>query len=190
MNRQNLHMKIKLESYLQMEDATDEKSEFHDGIIVPRQENSYGHSLACIAVGAALFEALGGSGCQALQVGVKVWIEAANSMVYPDLMVVCGEPEFWLSRRDVICNPRVVVEVVSPETEGFDRGEKFQKYKMLGSLREYVLVEQDSANVDVFYLNGAGQWVNDSYSGLEGEMVLRSLGVRVAMRDVYRDLVL
>ena len=108
-------------------------------------------------------------------------------MVYPDLMVVCGGAEFVFQRKDIICNPKVVIEVISPETASFDRGEKFESYKLLKSLREYVLVEQDSANVDVFHLNEDGQWVNESYSGLEAEVMLRSLGIGISMKDVYRD---
>jgi Uma2 family endonuclease len=180
-------LNISLAAYLQLEDEAEEKSEFHNGSVLVREGLSYSHSLTSVALGAALFAALKDCGCQALHCGVKVWIEAANSMVYPDLMVVCGGPEFVFQRKDIICNPKVVIEVISPETANFDRGAKFESYKLLKSLREYVLVEQDSANVDVFHLNEDGQLVNESYSGLEAEVMLRSLGIGISMKDVYRD---
>jgi Uma2 family endonuclease len=179
--------KVSLEVYLEIEDANFEKSEFYNGEIFSMAGGSYEHSLISGNIYRALGNSLLGKDCRLLTSELKIQIEAANAIVYPDAMVICGQPEFAWPRRDIVRNPTLVVEVLSPGNEGYDRGGKFRKYKLLKSLREYVLVEQDSANVDVFYLNEDGQWVNELYSGLEAEVELRSLGVRIALGDVYRD---
>ncbi|MEY3441729.1 MAG: hypothetical protein RLZZ519_10 [Bacteroidota bacterium] len=179
--------KVSLEVYLEVEDANEEKSEFYNGEIFSMAGGSYAHGVIGSNIHGALFSKLKGSGCRANTSDVKVQIEAANAIVYPDVTVVCGLPEYAWPRKDIIRNPTLIVEVLSPDNAAYDRGGKFRKYKTLKSLREYVLVEQDSANVDVFYLDDVGQWVNESYSGLEAEVILRSLGVRIEMEDIYRD---
>lgn len=179
--------KVSLEVYLEIEDGNEGRSEFYDGEIFGMAGGSHTHNVICNSIGAALYNALKGKGCSTSNSDTKIQIEAANAIVYPDVTVVCGQPEYAWPRTDIIRNPTLIVEVLSPENAAYDRGGKFRKYKMLKSLREYVLVEQDSANVDVFFLTDAGQWVHDSFSGLETEVELQSLGVRVAMEDVYRD---
>jgi Uma2 family endonuclease len=181
--------KVSLEAYLAYDDAREEKSEFYNGEIFNMAGGSYYHGVICSNISGVLFNALKGTGCRANNSDVKVQILEANSVVYPDVTVVCGEPEFAWPRKDIIRNPILVIEVLSPGTDGLDRGGKFRKYKALKSLREYVLVEQDSVNIDVFHFNDAGQWVNDTYSGLDAEVLLKSVGARIGMADVYRDLV-
>jgi Uma2 family endonuclease len=187
MRSEEKNKKFSLEDYLAYDDAREGRSEFYDGEIFDMAGGSYVHGVICSNISGALFNALKGTGCRPNDSGVKVHIHASKSISYPDLSVVYGETEYFWPRLDIIKNPTVIIEVLSPSTEGFDRGSKFRKYKQLKSLREYVLVEQESANVDVFYLNDDGEWVNDTYAGLEGEMVLRSLGVNLALMDVYRD---
>lgn len=178
--------KVSLETYLEMEDAGVEKSEFHDGEVFAMAGGSYAHGVIAGNMLGALFAALKHKDCRANTSDVKVHIEAANSMVYPDVTVVCGSPEFDWSRKDSIRNPTLIAEVLSPENEGYDRGGKFRKYKLLPSLREYVLVDQESANVDVLYLTEEGLWTLQSCTGLEQHIHLQSLGVELAMADVYR----
>jgi Uma2 family endonuclease len=150
--------RVSLEAYLAYDDSLDGKSEYFDGEIFDMAGVSYAHAVICSNLSAVFYNALKGTGCRASSSDIKVQIEAADSMTYPDLSIVCGTPELAWPRKDILRNPTVIVEVLSPGTDGYDRGGKFRKYKRLRSLREYVLVEQDSVNIDVFFLNEDGVW--------------------------------
>jgi Uma2 family endonuclease len=105
---------------------------------------------------------------------------------YPDLVVVCGALEFHDEARDVVVNPRIIVEVLSPSTEAFDRGEKFHRYRRwLPSLTDYVLVAQDRPALDHFQRTEAGRWEVKVLEGLDTALHLPSIACTVPLVDIY-----
>lgn len=134
--------KISFSDYLTLEEQSEGKYEFHDGFVWAMAGGSLNHGTISGNVFSALSSAIqnkDGSNCRPVNSEVKVYIESANRGVYPDAMVICGEPEFYVNRKDVVTNPKLVVEVLSPNTATFDRGNKFRYYKSLPSFREYIL---------------------------------------------------
>jgi len=108
-------------------------------------------------------------------------------ITYPDVSVVCGEREYLDDRRDTLLNPLILVEVLSSSTEGYDRGKKFEHYRTMPSLREFILVAQDSATVERFVRESAtGTWTLSEYHGLEAVLTIEVLNCQLALRDVYR----
>jgi Uma2 family endonuclease len=107
-------------------------------------------------------------------------------MTYPDVSVVCGERKFDDEHRDTLLNPQVLFEVLSPSTEAYDRGKKFQHYRTMPSLKEYVLIAQDHLCVERFLLpNGGETWTWTAQSGQEDILTLGSCGATVRIADLY-----
>ena len=126
-----------------------------------------------------------GQPCELYPVDMRVRIPATGLYTYPDVVVVCGEPQFEDDHVDTLLNPIVLIEVLSPSTERSDRGEKFTRYRMLESLQEYVLVSQDKPQVECFFRQPDGGWLLMPYSGLDAVAKLRSLDVELPLSEIY-----
>jgi Uma2 family endonuclease len=108
-----------------------------------------------------------------------------TAYAYPDVTVVCGEPAFQDAEADVLLNPTVIVEVLSPTTEGWDRGGKFERYRERESLQEYLLVAQDRAHLERYARQPRGEWLLAVVDGRDGALSLPSLGCRLELARVY-----
>jgi Uma2 family endonuclease len=115
---------------------------------------------------------------------MRVLVSRTELYTYPDVVAVCGEPRFEDSEVDTLLNPNVIVEVLSPTTEAYDRGKKFAHYRLLESLKEFVLVAQDQVMVE-HYTRQGDQWVLTVLSRADDTLVLESIGCTVAVREIY-----
>ena len=104
---------------------------------------------------------------------------------YPDISIVCGAPRFEDDQRDTLLNPTVLVEVLSPSTENYDRGQKFQRYRALSSLVEYVLIAQDAVRVEHYARQHDGRWLLTEADGPEGAIHLAAIACDLVLADVY-----
>ncbi len=172
--------------YLALEEAAESRSEYLDGEILEIAGESANHSRIGVACMSILDGLLANSPCEVFDGSLKIRIQDSNAYCYPDLSVVCGEPSFEDDKELILKNPMLIVEVLSKSTEGYDRGEKFQYYKQIDALREYVLITQKKPQVDVFYKTEVGFWRLDSFEGLDDVVELKSLGVQIKMADIYR----
>ncbi len=177
--------KLSPEAYLALDREAAVKQEFVDGRILAMSGGSRDHSriklnLAWIARGQ-----LEGSGCEAFDSDLRVRVDAGR-YVHPDLSIVRGESHFEDSEQDVLLNPTVIVEVLSPSTEARDRGEKWARYRRMLSLEYYVLVGQDQPLVEVFTRSGE-MWTFADARGLDAELRLEAAGLdlRLRLEEVY-----
>ena len=171
--------------YLVMEEEADFRSEYYEGEIFAMSGGTFIHdNIACNLIH-ALKGGLKGKGCFVHSSNLKVRIEKVDAFVYPDAMVVCSNRELYKNRKDIIENPKIVFEVLSPSTPAFDRGGKFMRYRTLSSLEEYVLVEQDFPSVEVFRKWEDGKWVLTDYQSMDDCVKLESLGIEISMQDIY-----
>lgn len=176
----------RFEDYLAIErESSDVKHEYIAGQVFAMSGGSYEHSLITANLARALGNRLGGSPCVVLSSDMRIRIETADACAYPDVSVLCSEPIFHDARRDVLTNPVLIAEVLSPSTEAYDRGGKFALYRRLPSLRHYLLVAQDQIAVDVFTRQPDGRWVLDAYTDPEAEMLLEVLDCRLSVRELY-----
>lgn len=173
------------EEYLAMEEVALEKNEFHNGQILQKPGETIEHSLIIVNTASHLIHALKGTPFRVFESSLKVKIESANSYVYPDTTVICGTPERDEKSEQVIKNPMLIVEVLSDTTGAYDRGTKFHLYQQIPTFREYMMIEQKIPQVDVFYKNEEGQWMLNSYFGLDARVELRSLNVKISMAAIY-----
>jgi Uma2 family endonuclease len=185
-----------VEEYLAFERASEERHEYLDGVIWAMAGESPDHGRICINLAAALVPQLRGSDCEAFSKDTKVCCGPyrANTReglyAYPDLVVVCGAMQFHGQAQDVLINPTVIVEVLSPSTEAFDRGEKFRRYRAwLPTLTDYVLVAQDRPVIDHYHREDDALWTLRTLEGLDAHLHLPSINCAVPLADVYERIV-
>ena len=172
------------QEYLALERKAHCKSEYLDGHIIAMAGASSEHNLIVGDIFYGLYPELRRRGCLVYTNDMRVRPNPRDSYFYPDVVVVCGEPQFEDEDFDTLLNPIVIVEVLSPSTEAYDRGEKFRRYQQLASLKEYVLVSQDKVWVEHHRRHGA-QWILSHYRSFEEVLPLPSIGCEVPLRDIY-----
>jgi Uma2 family endonuclease len=116
---------------------------------------------------------------------MRVHIESTGLYTYPDISAVCGERRFVDGKTDTLLNPGLIVEVLSPTTEAYDRGRKFEHYQSIESVREYLLVSSDRVHADLYSRQPDGRWLLTSAHRLEDCLTLESVGARIVLSDLY-----
>jgi Uma2 family endonuclease len=172
------------EEYLTLERNTLYKSEFHDGEIFAMTGASRTHNLIAFNIARELGLQLKNRPCEAYIADMRVKAAKARSYHYPDIAVVCGTPEFEDAHVDTLLNPTLLIEVLSPSTEAYDRGGKFAHYRKITSLCEYVLVTQDQFSVERYVRQG-DVWILTEAVDIEATVTLDSIGCSLKLREVY-----
>lgn len=181
--------KYTLDEYFELERNSEEKWEFWDGHVWNMSGASPPHERIVVNLGGHLRDMLRGRGCAVFGSNLKVAVPAFPPYRYPDLSVYCGEGEFVnISGLDVLTNPQMIIEVLSRTTEAFDRGDKFDYYKSIPSLTDYVLVATSRPFVTHFEKSNELEWVNRSAEGVEGRLSLPNFDVELLLSEVYLDL--
>lgn len=169
--------------YLAWEAAQPERHEWVNGEVLAMSGASAAHALATANLLAWLHGALQGSGCRPLSADLRVRIDETGLYAYPDLSVVCGRPELSDTNPPSLLNPRVVVEVLSPSTEAYDRGAKAAHYRQRASIQAIVFVATEEHRVEVHFRNADGTWT--LAEARDGELALPPLAVRLPIAAVY-----
>lgn len=179
------------EEYLRREEKAVEKHEFYNGKIVKMPGGTDIHS------------EIAGNMITTLKIAIrplprkfkvytsdlKIRIESLNIGVYADALVICEQPQYWQDRHDVIVNPLLIVEVLSPSTQAYDRLGKFELYKLLPSFQEYVLINTDKHSVETRFQEEPNLWRIKTETDINNSINIRSLGVTISMTDIYEDVV-
>lgn len=176
---------ISEEQYLELDRAADYKSEYYDGEMFAMAGAGMIHNQITLNAGASLHTQLRGKDCQALMADMRTRIGSAARYAYPDVSVVCGKPEVLDRRKDILTNPTVIIEVLSPSTADFDRGFKFVAYTAIPSLKQYVLIATDRPSIEVFTRQPDGLWSQAKATRIEDSIALDPVGCRLALADVY-----
>ena len=173
------------EAYLAWERKSDTKHEYLRGKIIAVSGASHAHSLIVTNISGELYIQLKDGICEVHTNDIRVRTSPEISYFYPDILVVCGEPRFEDNTFDTLLNPIVLVEVLSPSTQAYDRGEKFKHYQQLTSLREYILVSQDEVGVERYHRQGT-EWQPTEFRSLEDVLSLTSIDCELSLDDIYR----
>ena len=174
------------EDYLAVERAAEFRHEYIEGEIFEMAGESLSHSRVCSNLAREAGNALKGRSCESLSPNMKVRTSTASLFAYPDMTIVCGEPLFHDSKKDVLINPKVIFEVLSPSTETYDRTTKFQKYRMGNeTLTDYVLVSQDTPFVEHFNKQADGNWLYRSYAEITETLQIESIECAFSLQEIY-----
>lgn len=177
---------VSSEDYLALERESLEKHEYFDGEIFAMAGTSEEHAAISSNINISLGTQLKKRPCKSYQSDLRVHIPATGLYTYPDVIVVCGKPELLEDAfLDTLLNPVLIVEVLSPSTADYDKGTKFDHYRTIESLREYVLVWQDVKRVARYTKQENGSWVLRDFIGDDVEILLSSIDCKLAMEDIY-----
>jgi Uma2 family endonuclease len=179
------HRRYTEAEYLAIERDAETKHEFYRGEIFAMSGASRQHNRITVNVSAILHEQLKNRECEHFTNDMRVKVESTTLYTYPDVVVTCHEPRFLDKELDTLLNPQVIIEVLSDSTEKYDRGKKFEHYRTIPSLREYVLISQDRAHIDRFALNEQGQWALSDATGLEASIELTAIDCHLPLAEVY-----
>ncbi len=187
--------RITVEDYLRAERVADERHVYLDGKVWAMAGESNAHGDITVNLVGMVYSQLKGKPCRARTSNTKVrsgppgprpFRSTSGLFSYPDVVVVCGEPEFLDEHTDVLTNPTAVIEVLSPSTEAFDRGEKCARFQRWNpTLTDYLLVSQERPWIDHFTRLSDGTWRLARYEGLEATCVVDAIGCRLPLADVY-----
>lgn len=177
--------KLSPAEYLALERRAEHKSEYLDGEVFAMTGASRRHNLVCTNIAASLHSQLKRRPYEVYSSDMRVKVSPTGLYTYPDVVVVCGEPRFEDAEVDTLLNPAVIVEVLSESTKNYDRGEKFEHYRALPSLAEYLLVAQDKCHVEHFVRQAGHRWLLAETGDLADFVDLDAIGCRLALQDIY-----
>jgi Uma2 family endonuclease len=180
------HRKYLVSEYVRLEGYSNVRHEYLDGQIYAMAGGTPEHGTYAANVIALLSAGLVGRRCRVQTSDVRIRVQATGLDTYPDISVVCGHAERDIDDENAVVNPTLLVEITSPSTEDYDRGEKLEHYKKIPTLREVVFVAHDDHRVDVVRRQADGSWaLSSALSG--GSLALESVGTELRVDDVYRD---
>ncbi|MBI5504503.1 MAG: Uma2 family endonuclease [Deltaproteobacteria bacterium] len=173
------------DEYLALERSHPERHQYLAGEMFAMGGASERHNLVVMNAAGELRTQLKGRPCRTYANDMRVKVAPTGLYTYPDIVVVCGGPRFDDEQRDTLVNPSVLIEVVSPSTEAYDRGEKFAHYRRLESLAEYVLIAQDAVHVEHYLRQSDNQWLLSETDRLDGMLRLPSIECELALAEIY-----
>jgi Uma2 family endonuclease len=178
---------ISPDDYLKMERESQIKHEYFAGEVFAMAGASPNHNIITASANRHVGNQLAQRPCIVFSSDQKVKT-ATGLYTYPDVTVVCGKPIYDDKHADILTNPTLIVEVLSPTTEKYDRGKKFEHYRSLPSFQEYMLIAQDAYWVEVFSRQENGEWLYQSAIGADSMIALRTFGITLSLAELYQKI--
>jgi Uma2 family endonuclease len=178
-------LRLTPEEYLTLEREAEYKSEYFAGEVFAMAGASARHVLIVTNVVAELRNQLKRRPCTVYSTDLRVRVSATGLYTYPDAVVVCGTPQWADNQQDTLLNPTLLVEVLSESTKDYDRGGKFEHYRTLDSLTEYLLVAQDKVHVEHFVRQPDHRWILSETNNLSDTITLEAIGCTLDLAEVY-----
>lgn len=177
--------RLTVEDYLAAERVSEERHEFFAGEVFAMGGASRRHNLIVTNLVRELSLQLKGESCETFANDMRVKVSETGLYTYPDVVVVCEDPRFDDEQNDTLLNPTVIFEVLSDSTEAYDRGRKFEHYRTLASLTEYLLVAQDHVRVERFSRQPENRWLLTEAGSLDDAVSLPAVGCELALAEIY-----
>jgi len=156
-----------IEEYLEYENASEEKLEYYQGEMFAMSGGNLDHNIVSGNLYFSLRKILAGKSCQPFNSDQRIYIEENGLFTYPDISIICGKVETKEGDELNALNPTVIIEVLSPSTKSYDRGDKFKLYRAIPTLKEYILVDSESISIEAFHINENGHWELEEYKAIE-----------------------
>ncbi len=174
---------VSIQEYLAFERAASEKHEYHQGEIFAMSGAGRRHNILFSNLFVSLGSLLKGRPCFPYGSDMRLHIPQNTLFTYPDISIYCGEMKQL--DDDNALEPTVIIEILSPSTKDYDRGGKFKLYREIPTLKEYILVDTESINVEVFRLNATRRWELEEYKTADEKLLLNSISLSIPVRDIY-----
>ncbi|MDJ0600435.1 MAG: Uma2 family endonuclease [Crocosphaera sp.] len=179
---------ISLDNYRQLEEISEFKHEYHNGVIIPMTGGTINHNTIIMNLIFCLKLALNQTSFRVQSSDLRVWIPEYKRGVYPDVMVIQGDAIFNENRQDEIINPCLIFEVLSPSTSSYDRGDKFVYYRSIDYLKEYILIDQANYFIEHYTKTNNHQWLLQEYQDINDVIKLNSINIDVKMSNIYENI--
>lgn len=177
-----------IEEYLQQEEQAESKSEYIDGEIVLMTGGTTNHNQIAGNIYAELNFTFKKLDYLVYMGDVRLWIPEKRIFTYPDVMVIKGKPIYYENRKDTIVNPTLIVEVLSPSTQNYDREGKFAAYRTIPTFQEYLLINQTQIYGEKLTKTGDKQWLFQEYNQDDQQITLESVNISLSLADIYRKI--
>ncbi len=181
------HFSVK--EYLALEDKATFKSEYYDGEIFAMAGGTLNHNQISINLCMILGIAFRQRDLRVFAGDVKLHIPSTNSFTYPDVLVIQGKPDYWKNRRDTVSRAEVIIEILSESTQDYDRGAKFENYRSLPELQDYILISQDKVHVEHFEKQAPQKWLLNEYQSLEDKLNIAQFDEVIGLTDIYEKII-
>lgn len=180
---------LSLHEYFLLEEASETKHEYYQGACYAMSGGSVAHNLIVANVIGQLHAQLRGKSCAVYPSDLRLKVEATNLYTYPDASVICGPIRTADGRNDTVINPSVLIEVLSPSTEDYDRGKKFQHYRTIDTLQDYLIIAQDSPRIEHYTRQETHQWLLREFILIDEVIHLASIDCTLALAAIYEKVV-
>ncbi|MFT3949064.1 MAG: Uma2 family endonuclease [Agriterribacter sp.] len=177
--------KFTIEEYLAMEETATEKHEYYRGEIFAMSGPKVTHNIIFRNLFGELAIKLKGKKCQPFGSDQRIHIKTNTLFTYPDISIICGEPETLNNDNWNVVNPAVIIEILSPSTKNYDRGEKFKLYRDIPTLKEYILVDSENIHIEIFRLNASNHWELEEYNAIKETLYIKTINENIEIADIY-----
>ncbi len=177
------------EEYLRLEEHSVEKHEYYRGEIFLMAGGSERHNLIASNILGELWSNLRGKNCRVYNSDMRIKVAPDGLQTYPDVSLVCGEPQFSAGRQDTITNPVLVAEVFSPSTEKYDRSQKFELYRTIAGFEHFLIVDQARVYVEYHHKIGPNKWEMETFEDIKKTFKLEALEIEISLFNLYDKVV-
>jgi Uma2 family endonuclease len=174
-----------IEAYLVAERAATEKHEYYKGEVFAMSGASLRHNKIQVNLTGEIRNFLRGKSCDVFGSDLRVHIPSNSLFTYPDVVIICGEPQLMDHAQDTVLNPAVIFEVLSPSTQSYDRGDKFKLYRDIPSLKEYILVASDKPGIEHYLRQPDDRWTLQEFDSMEAALLLPTIGCNLPLVQIY-----
>lgn len=175
-----------IEEYLEMERASDVKHEYYQGEIFAMAGAGNRHNWVFTNVFGELCAQLKDDPCRPYGSDMRMHIPENTLFTYPDISIYCGDPTFIDKDEDTVIQPTVIIEILSPSTRAYDLGKKFELYRDIPTLKEYILIDSENPGVKIFRIDAHNRWESAEYKTLQETVIITTIGISLSMREIYR----
>jgi len=177
--------KFTIQEYLDMENATDRKNEYYKGEIFAMAGAGARHNVIFSNLFIDIGSRLKGRPCQPYGSDMRLHIPENTLFTYPDISIICGDLVPSYRDKDSVVQPSVLMEILSPSTKNYDRGEKFKLYRDIPTLKEYILVDSEAIGIEVFRIDPHNHWTLEEYKTTNDTLVIQTVGISIPLQDIY-----
>lgn len=183
-----LELRYSFEDYLEIESSGEKKYEFYDGELFEVENASINHNRVLANSFGKIAAFLEGNTCEPFAANLKVHVKRNSLTSFPDITIVCGPLETLKGYKDIVTNPAVIFEIIAASTGDYDHGTKFQLYRDLPSLKEYILIDSRKMLVEKFTKQDNSVWTMHEYKKPEDVLTIVSVGFQMPLSDIYHNI--
>lgn len=180
---------LTIAEYLEFEKTSVEKHEYYQGELFAMAGAKVAHNRIVVRLTGLLSQQLRGKSCEPFNSDQRIHVPENTLFTYPDISIVCGAVKTLDNDDYNILNPSIIIEVLSPGTKNYDRGEKFQLYRDIPTLKEYILIDSQFIHIESFRINAKGHWELEEYKYPEQVLPLPLIDTSFAVRDIYEGII-